>query len=246
MAETVYISFYLNKNMFPDKNRAALPPHSTVVGTIHSPNGLRQAFKLNSDHIDLLEIRVDAFADAPQQLLNSLSKLNLPLILTVRHPLEGAIQPLSASRRRELFLQFLQFAAFIDIELRSAKTFTPIIDAARARGIKVIFSHHDFKRTPTRKRLQELAGQAQQLGANLFKLATTTATPSDLATLLAFLADEKRIPLSVMGMGQFGKISRLLLAQSGSRLNYGFLDKAQVPGQWPAPLLKTRLSELTL
>ena len=230
--------------MFPDKNRFLTPPPSTVVGTIHSQEGLRQALKLTPAAVDLLEIRVDAFADATNQLLNSLSKLTIPLILTVRHPLEGAIHPLTTSRRRELFHQFLPFAALIDVELRSAKNFAPLIQIARTQGVQVIFSHHDFQQTPTRKRLQELAGIAHHLGGDLLKVATTTCTPSDLATLLAFLAEEKRLPLSVMGMGLFGKISRLLLAKAGSRLNYGFLDKAQVPGQWPATLLKTRLSEL--
>jgi len=216
-----------------------------VVGTIHSTAGLRQALKLKPEALDLLEIRVDAFAEATDQLLGSVTKLTIPLILTIRHPLEGAIHPMATARRRELFHQFLPLAAFIDVELRSVKTLTPIIEEARSRGIGVILSHHDFKRTPAQQRLQELAEDAHHLRADLFKLATTTTTPSDLVTLLAFLAHEKRIPLSVMGMGRFGKISRLLLAQSGSRLNYGFLDKAQVPGQWSASLLKARLSELT-
>ena len=47
-----------------------------------------------------------------------------------------------------------------------------------------------------------------------------------------------------MGMGPLGKVSRLLFAQLGSVLNYGFLHEAQVSGQWEATLLKQRLSEL--
>ena len=51
------------------------------------------------------------------------------------------------------------------------------------------------------------------------------------------------LPLAVMGMGAFGKVSRLALGKSGSVLNYGYLDKPQVSGQWPAALLKERLRE---
>jgi 3-dehydroquinate dehydratase-1 len=47
-----------------------------------------------------------------------------------------------------------------------------------------------------------------------------------------------------MGMGPLGKVSRLVLAAAGSRLNYGYLDKPQVPGQWPAPELVRRLEEV--
>ena len=47
-----------------------------------------------------------------------------------------------------------------------------------------------------------------------------------------------------MGMGEYGQVSRLLFGGCGSVLNYGYLDRPQVPGQWPAEVLKTRLLEL--
>ena len=47
-----------------------------------------------------------------------------------------------------------------------------------------------------------------------------------------------------MGMGPLGKVSRLVLAAAGSRLNYGYLDKPQVPGQWPALELVRRIEEV--
>ena len=45
-------------------------------------------------------------------------------------------------------------------------------------------------------------------------------------------------------MGVLGKISRLLLPCAGSLLNYGYLDRPQVPGQWEATLLKERIAEV--
>ena len=47
-----------------------------------------------------------------------------------------------------------------------------------------------------------------------------------------------------MGMGPMGRVSRLVLAAAGSCLNYGYLDRAQVPGQWPAAELKRRIAEV--
>ena len=47
-----------------------------------------------------------------------------------------------------------------------------------------------------------------------------------------------------MGMGRFGKVSRLLFAQAGAVLNYGYLDKPNASGQWEATLLKKRIAEL--
>jgi 3-dehydroquinate dehydratase-1 len=47
-----------------------------------------------------------------------------------------------------------------------------------------------------------------------------------------------------MGMGPLGRVSRLLLGQLGSTLNYGYLDSATVPGQWSAAELKRLLGIL--
>jgi 3-dehydroquinate dehydratase-1 len=47
-----------------------------------------------------------------------------------------------------------------------------------------------------------------------------------------------------MGMGALGKVSRLVFAEAGSVLNYGYLDRPNASGQWEATLLKQRLKEL--
>jgi hypothetical protein len=48
-----------------------------------------------------------------------------------------------------------------------------------------------------------------------------------------------------MGMGDLGKVSRLVLPLAGARLVYGYLDRPQVEGQWPAAVLAARLAELS-
>jgi 3-dehydroquinate dehydratase-1 len=47
-----------------------------------------------------------------------------------------------------------------------------------------------------------------------------------------------------MGMGGLGRVSRLLLAQLGSVLNYGYIDNATVSGQWSASRLRTIIGEI--
>ena len=120
----------------------------------------------------------------------------------------------------------------------------------------MIFSHHDFRTTPSLSRLSQLARRARKAGCTVFKVATTAAHAEALTVLMRFLTEtpgfaraETACPtqlpgLAVMGMGPFGKISRLTLGRAGSVLNYGYLDTIQVPGQWPAALLKERLLEL--
>jgi len=133
----------------------------------------------------------------------------------------------------------------VDIELRQAAAMRDVIGEARERGAEVILSYHDFQRTPRPEKLRELARRARDAGADVFKVATMTEKPRDLATLIEFLANEKgALPLSVMGMGTYGKVSRLVLAQAGSCLNYGYLGAANASGQWPVAALKARIAEL--
>jgi 3-dehydroquinate dehydratase-1 len=110
--------------------------------------------------------------------------------------------------------------------------------------VQVIASAHDFRGTPSAARLQESIDRAHAAGADVCKLAAVTETPAALGRLLGTFSHEQALPLSVMGMGRFGKISRLLLAQAGSILNYGYLDRPNASGQWEARLLKKRLAEL--
>ncbi len=216
-----------------------------VVGTVHSPGALRRALKIRHGEVDFLEIRVDSFAPDPTSLLRSLPRLRIPLIITVRHSDEGGATRLNLSRRRELFARFLPFATLIDIELRSVEKLAATIADARSRGVRVILSAHHFKTMPPVAQLQDQILRAQAARADLCKLAARAETPAALAHLLALFAKESPLPLSVMGMGRFGKISRLLLAQAGSVLNYGYLDEPNASGQWEATLLKKRLAELS-
>jgi len=223
------------------------PFSGAVVGTIHNPKALAVALKLSGKAADFLEVRVDAFSGAASlaALEKALPRLKLPLLITVRHPLEGGGGSLTLAQRRALFARFLPYASLVDVELRSAAALKSVIAQAQSEGIGVVLSHHDFQKTPSPARLQGLRNAAARAGCDIFKVATVARSARDLVTLLDFLTARSfaTLPLAVMGMGEFGKISRLALGKSGSVLNYGYLDKPQVPGQWAVALLKERLRE---
>jgi 3-dehydroquinate dehydratase-1 len=221
-----------------------------VVGTVHSPGALACALKLGAGKVDLLELRVDAFAADTAALLRAAAKLagKFPLLVTVRHPAEGGMAPMDVRERRRLFRQFLPLVQWADFEIRSLDSLEEEIALASELRVKLVFSDHHFARTPSVAVLQrrfDLAREFHRPAA--FKVAALTRTPEDLERLFSFfnwanLREPGR--LSVMGMGEYGQVSRLLFGGCGSLLNYGYLDRPQVPGQWPAEVLKTRLLEL--
>ena len=69
--------------------------------------------------------------------------------------------------------------------------------------------------------------------------------PADLARLAEFQLAPHGIPVATMGMGPLAPVSRLLCAQCGSALNYGFLGQTTTaPGQWDAATLRHNIARL--
>lgn len=226
-------------------NSSDLIKAGAIVGTVHSPESLRAARRIGAGTLDWLELRVDHFAADPAPLLKAAAALSWPLIVTARHPAEGGKHALSIARRRELYAQFLPHAAALDVELRSLRALAGVVQEARARGVLLIVSCHDFRATPSVARLRELTRRAVAAGADVVKIAARADTCGDLQRLLGLLATKSSRPLSVMAMGRFGKVSRLLFAQAGSVLNYAYLGTANASGQWSALEFRRRLAELS-
>ena len=90
--------------------------------------------------------------------------------------------------------------------------------------------------------IPQMAKQAANSGAACFKAAVRLHQLDDVARLGELLAEVELVPLSLMGMGPLAPVSRLLCAQFGSVLNYGYLgDAPTAPGQWSAELLKAAI-----
>lgn len=217
------------------------PSSSQIVGVIFTRADLRCATRMRNPP-DLFELRLDALFAKSEKEETPIGDLRAPLIITARHPREGGSNQLSARKRRALFLRFLPDAAYVDIELRAAGTLTAILEEARAKGIRIILSFHDFQETPSRSRLDEFAWAAKSLGADVLKIATRTDTPAQLARLLDFfMRNRLGMKIAAMGVGRLGQIARLEFARRGSVLNYAYLGRPQTDGQLSIAQLRRAL-----
>ncbi|MBE2287505.1 MAG: type I 3-dehydroquinate dehydratase [Prosthecobacter sp.] len=193
---------------------------------------------------DVAELRLDLLKLPPADLRAKLAGNTLPLLLTARHPAEGGQGPEDPVARGAMIEPLLDLAALIDIELRSAMPMQGTVQEARAVGVPVVGSFHDFQATPADDVLLGAVNFGQQAGLDAVKIATYLNTQDDLVRLMKLAGGTHRLRLSVMGMGPWGRVSRLVLAKCGSLLNYGFIGTSNAPGQWPAARLKELLAEL--
>ena len=198
----------------------------SVVGIVDSVEAARKAARLPDGAVDFLEWRADCLGCA-------IPNAKFPWIITARHSIEGGKNSMSSAARRDALSSLLPVAAIVDIEVRSLVSLQSVVQQAKVSRVPVLASFHDFKKTPSAARLREVIRQAEDCGAKAVKIAAHTASPADVARLLD-LFSLSRLPLAVMGMGPLGMSSRVLLANCGSVLNYGWLHAPNVPGQWAA------------
>lgn len=223
------------------------PSRPKVVGSIGTAAVLtgvdvaevRKACHLVEIRLDLLD--EDTIGSKPWRRFG-----DLPLLFTARCEAEGGAPGLGADERIRRLRAGLDDAAIVDVELASADAMRALIDELAERGIPWLASCHDFRGTPAIDDLESRRQAARQLGAAGFKAAVDLGwEPGRLGPLALFLSRGDDFPVSLMGMGPLAPASRLLFAQLGSVLNYGYLgDTPTAPGQWSALQLRQAIESV--
>jgi len=221
-----------------------------VVGSFGSPNDISTAKSAEIQELcGIAEIRLDLLAEATGRVeISSWRHLvGIPLLFTVRRGEEGGAIALSAPERAALLESVLDEAACIDIEVASIQELGSLVETVNSSGIPWVASFHDFQKLPDLQTLEDGAKRALDAGAAAYKIAAYLNDPADLSRLAEFQLADHGLPTATMGMGRLATVSRLLCAQCGSILNYGYIgNKPTAPGQWEAGRLKRTIADLPL
>jgi 3-dehydroquinate dehydratase-1 len=109
----------------------------------------------------------------------------------------------------------------------------------------VIVSHHDYERTPERPALEACVSACFEAGADIAKIACMIRSDRESARLLALLDTDREIV--VVGMGERGKLTRILAPLLGSPFTYASLSqgKETADGQIDRKTLRELLRTVT-
>ncbi len=213
---------------------------------------IKEAGLLVAMEPDLLEWRVDAY-DKVENIGDCLTVLKelrtniceIPLIFTCRIDSEGGIAKISRQKRLELITAAIETGDvdIVDIELcNDAEFVEEIRNIAILHGVKLIFSYHNFKETPSESFIYQKLVEAQTAGADISKLAVMPKTYQDVLTLLSATNKarngEVHGPIVTMSMGEEGAVSRLAGGLFGSDITFAVGVKSSAPGQIPIKDLK--------
>ena len=194
---------------------------------------------------DMVEWRVDAFAaagdlagclEALQELRTTIAEI--PLVFTCRIDREGGMQKMTQEKRLTLIVRAMEsgHVDLVDIELCNEREFIDRIGAtAKALGVKLILSYHNFQATPNQEFLAEKLTLAEEMGGDIAKIAVMPQDYNDVLTLLLATNTARNgqvnIPMVTIAMGEAGKISRLAGGLFGSDITFAAGRESSAPGQ---------------
>lgn len=220
------------------------------------PELREEAALLKEREIDIIEWRADYFSEVDNinrviQVLLHLRKTigNIPLLFTFRTSKEGGERQIDEEDYFSLNKSVLETGMIdlLDIELFMEEvTIKQVIDMAHSHRIAVILSNHDFEKTPSKEEIVFRLQKAQQLGADIPKIAVMPQSVKDVLTLLDATATMKGEapdqPIVTMSMGGRGAVSRMAGEIFGSAITFAAAKKASAPGQIPIEELRNILT----
>jgi 3-dehydroquinate dehydratase-1 len=131
----------------------------------------------------------------------------------------------------------------VDIELSAGREDRDrVVKAAKARGITVIVSFHDFSKTPAFQEMKTIFEEAFLAGADIAKLAVVPHSMRDVLDLLRVALDttEAGGAVCAIAMDKLGKHTRVIAPFYGSVLTYAAVESAvsAAPGQFQVDEVK--------
>lgn len=182
-------------------------------------------------YADLIELRVDMFEDfknIEEIFITANSKFRIPILATVRIPSEGGQKIFP--ERIELYRRVLPYSEFADVEIFSEDA-SSLGELIRQQNKIMIASYHRFDITPSVDELVRVYEEGKRLGGDIIKIATMVNDNKDLETLLFFTLRYRENPIIVIGMGDRGRTSRIIMPCLGCLITYASLRIKSAPGQ---------------
>ncbi len=172
---------------------------------------------------------------------------SLPLIFTFRTSFEGGEKEIETKDYIHLIKKAIETedAEIVDCEFSRIYEFIDEIkEIAIKKGVKLIFSYHNFKETPPENEIVKKFTDMEKAGADIPKIACMANEYKDLFALMDAASSftmGRDIPIIAISMGKIGMASRFMSENFGSVLTFASLSKESAPGQMNISNIKTFL-----
>ena len=167
-----------------------------------------------------VELRVDFLEKISEKDLVIIKKnLKIKAILTLSfcHPRLISISNLA---RKAFELGF----DLVDVDLETVEKENIIFNEEERKHL--IISHHEFKKTPSKVKLKRIISCIKKHNPRVIKISTMIETETDNLRLIELMIDRKISQEKIIiGMGEKGKITRVMGPLFGNLLTFASLGK---------------------
>jgi len=186
----------------------------------------------------IVELRADFIKGINKEAAIKLAaNTKLPSIFTCRHVKEGGEFKGSYKEQEEILnIALSKKFNYVDIAFNNL-----IIEELSASAKKkLLISYHNFKTTPSSIELIALLERMRETSPAIIKIATIVKSAKDIFTLAEILKQKKsNEKLIVIGMGNEGKLTRVMFPMMGSYLTYASIGGKAAPGIMTSEEIKT-------
>jgi len=187
----------------------------------------------NQDKYGYFEFWLDYIEELDRDFLNNLlEQYPGKLVFTLRR--QDSTKPRMDNHRLLGLVDFLSKKdCLVDLDITQAEAVKFIFKLKKQD--KLILSFHDYLRTPEDEYLDKIVDKMRNFKPSILKISTMTKSPQDALRLMKYKRNflesgEKHI---VLGMGEYGKITRVFGALWENELIYIPVDESEssAPGQ---------------
>lgn len=168
---------------------------------------------------EIIEIRADFVKGIKPVDVKTISdKIKVDSIFTCRHVKEGGKFSGSTKQQIEILkAAFNEKYTYVDVACDN-----PLLSELSSKDEKkLLISYHNFKKTPASIELLAVLERMREFSPAIMKIASMINSPKDLFTLFELLKQKRdKEKLIVVGMGDAGKLTRIVFPMMGSHLIY--------------------------
>jgi len=213
--------------------------------TIKLDNQINKAFQMGADYV---EIRFDfvKLVDI-DKAIEVAKKVRKKAVFTLRSPSEeGRFDGDLSDRLNSLKKMAAVNPMLLDVELDTIKSCNNnekinLMDYFKKQQIRILVSWHNFKNTPSNKKLRTVLEEMRTY-SNYIKMVTTANDIEDSIRILDLYKNAPGLVLIAFAMGESGILSRifstLLKRTATAPFTYAALEKPIAPGQMTLEQMK--------
>lgn len=211
---------------------------------------IQRVLKENPEFIELRFDFIDDLNNLTDEFIEKLRKTIQPkarTIFTLRDSTEGGQMELNIHKRLEILESLIKAQPdFIDLEMKSDEiVLKQVVNLAAENSVNVIFSSHDFEKTPSYEIAYEIIDafinrlnhtlkfDSKIVDNSIYKLIFTAQRFEDnlISLKLCKAFSQKNIKIICFCMEEKGIFSRTSCVNAGSFLTYASFEDKTAPGQ---------------